>query len=254
MSVLRRLAHQTNLDLLTFRRNPAATFFTLILPLIFLFIFTGIFGNQTLPNGAKVATLYVPGILSLAIISATAVNLAITMTTRRERGMLKRVRATPIAPWVFIASQAIAGLVLSIMMTVLITLIGRLFFDVSLNLSSVPSLLISLTIGAMSFSALGLAMTSIIPSEDAAPEVTNALMLPLYFISDVFIPSDQIPESVSTIASFFPIQHLSLALQDNYNPFLEDPSWPFKHWAVIAAWGAFGVLVTLKTFRWIPRR
>ena len=114
------LLRQANLDLLIFRRNPAATFFTVILPLIFLLLFTSIFGNDEIEPGVRAATFYVPGILALAIISATGVNLAMTITTRRERGILKRVRATPIPPWVFIASQAIAGFVLSVIMTVII--------------------------------------------------------------------------------------------------------------------------------------
>jgi ABC-2 type transport system permease protein len=239
---------------LIFRRNPASTFFTVVLPLIFLVIFVSIFGNEELPNGAKVSTLYVPGILALAIISATAVNVAITMTGRRERGILKRVRGTPIPPWVFVASQAIAGFVISLVMTVLITVIGRLFYGVQLNASGVPSLVLSVFIGAATFSAIGLALTTIIPSEEAAPAVTNAIMLPLYFISDVFIPGDQIPAWVQQMADLFPVKHLSLALQESYNPFAEAAPWPWANWLVMAAWATFATVVTMRAFRWTPRR
>ena len=253
-AVVGRLRQQVAFDLLIFRRNPASTFFTLVLPLIFLVIFTSIFGNDTLANGAKVATLYVPGILALAIISATTVNLAITMTARRERGILKRVRGTPMPPWVFVASQAFAGFALSVLMTVLITLVGRLLFGVTLNGPGVPSLILTVAIGAMSFAAMGLALTAVIPSEDAAPAVTNAVMLPLYFISDVFIPGDQIPSWVQAVAGLFPIKHLSLALQESYDPFAETAPWPWQNWLVIAAWGAVATLVAVRGFRWIPRR
>lgn len=249
-----RLQRQVLFDLLIFRRNPASTFFTVILPLIFLVIFTSIFGNETLANGAKVATLYVPGILALAIISATTVNLAITMTARRERGILKRVRGTPMPPWVFVASQAVAGFVLSVLMTVLITIVGRLLFGVTLNGLGIGSLVITVLIGSMSFAALGLALTAIIPSEEAAPAVTNAAVLPLYFISDVFIPGDQIPDWVQTVADVFPVKHLSLALQESFDPFAENVPWPLEHWLVIAAWGAGAALLAIRGFRWIPRR
>ncbi len=249
-----RLRQQVQFDLLIFRRNPASTFFTVILPLIFLVIFTSIFGNETLANGAKVATLYVPGILALAIISATTVNLAITMTARRERGILKRVRGTPMPPWVFVASQAVAGFALSVLMTVLITVVGWLLFGVTLNGQGVPSLIITVLIGAMSFAVMGLALTAIIPSEEAAPAVTNALMLPLYFISDVFIPGDQIPEWVQSVASLFPVKHLSLALQESFDPFADVAPWPWENWLVITAWGALAALVAIRGFRWIPRR
>ena len=254
MTPLARLRHQTAFDLLIFRRNPAGAFFTVILPLIFLVIFTSMFGNEEMSNGVRLATLYVPGILSLAVISATTVNLAITMTSRRERGMLKRVRGTPIPSWVFIASQALTGLTISMLMTVVIIGIGRLAYDVSLNLDSVPSLIITIIVGAASFSALGLALTSITPSEEAAPAVTNAIMLPLYFISDVFIPGDQVPDTISTIASIFPVQHMSKALQESFDPFIDGSPWPWQHWLVIAAWGVLGTVVAATTFRWTPRR
>ncbi len=245
---------QLNFDLLIFRRNPAATFFTVILPLIFLVLFTSIFGNGTLDNGARVSTVYVPGILTLAIVSATAVNVAITMTTRRERGVLKRVRGTPIQPEVFVLSQSLAGTVIAFVMTVIMTVIGRVLYGVSLQFETLPSLIISLIVGAMSFAAIGLAMTSIISSEDAAPAVTNAVFLPLYFISGVFVPNDQVPAWVGQVGNLFPESHLNQALQESFDPFADGPAWPWNHWLVILGWGLFGLVVTLKRFRWTPNR
>lgn len=248
------LRHQTRFDLLVFIRNPAATFFTAILPIIFLVLFTALFGNQEMDNGVRVATLYVPGILALAIISATAVNVAFAMTTRRERGVLKRVRGTPMPPPVFVAAQAIAGFTISLVMTVLIIVIGRVVFDVSLIVDGIPTLLITLLIGATSFSVIGLAITTIIPSEEAAPAVTNAIMLPLYFISDVFIAGDQVPGWIQAIANIFPVRHLSHALQESFDPTVTATPWPVDHWLVIGAWGAVATVVTLTRFEWTPRR
>jgi len=253
MSTFARLRHQLNFDLLIFRRNTAGTFFTVVLPLIFLVIFTSIFGNETLDNGAKVATLYVPGILTLAIVSATAVNLAMTMTARRERGVLKRVRGTPLQPWTFVLSQALSGFVIAMLMTVIISIVGRLY-GVQLQFETLPSLLISLLIGAMSFSAIGLALTRIISSEDAAPAVTNAIFLPLYFISGVFVPDSEVPSWVGDVGKLFPVSHLNKALQESFNPFASGAAWPWDHWLVVAGWGIVGAAITLKTFRWIPSR
>lgn len=248
------IGRQLNFDLLIFRRNPAASFFTVILPLIFLVLFTSIFGSGTLENGASVATVYVPGILTLAIVSATAVNLAITMTTRRERGVLKRVRGTPVPPSVFILSQSLAGTVIAFIMTVLISVIGRVVYGVSLQLTTLPSLIISIMVGAMSFAAIGLAMTTIISSEDAAPAVTNAVFLPLYFISGVFVPDEGVPDWVSQVGNLFPVSHLNQALQESFNPFADGAAWPWNHWLVIAAWGALAGVIALTRFRWTPNR
>ncbi|MDW3176693.1 MAG: ABC transporter permease [Acidimicrobiia bacterium] len=254
MSPIALIRHQLNFDLLIFRRNPAGTFFTVVLPLIFLVIFTSIFGNQTLDNGAKVATLYVPGILTLAIVSATAVNVAITMTTRRERGVLKRVRGTPVPGWIFVLSQALSGVVIALLMTVIISLVGRVLYGVEVQFETLPSLLISLLLGAMAFSAIGLALTRIITSEDAAPAVTNAIFLPLYFVSGVFVPDTEVPSWVGTVGNLFPVSHLNKALQESFDPFADGAAWPWDHWLVIAGWGIVAAVITLKTFRWSPNR
>ena len=251
---LGKLRRQVGYDLLVFRRNPASMFFTIAMPLMFLVIFISLFGNGELENGARVATLYVPGILAMAIISSTMMNLASIMTSRRERGMLKRLRGTPLPPWVFVLAEGLAGAVLASLMTIVIVAVGRILFGVSLNVYGVPTLLISVVLGAVVFSVLGLAFTTIISSEEAAPAITNGVMLPLFFISDVYIQGDSVPGWAQSIATFFPVRHLAHALRDSFNPFVTETSWPWMNWLVLALWGAFGALVTVRFFRWTPRR
>ncbi len=253
-SWLGKLQRQVGYDLLVFRRNSASLFFTIAMPLMFLIIFISLFGNGELENGASVATLYVPGILAMAIISSTMMNLAFIITSRRERGMLKRLRGTPLPPWVFVLAEGLTGAVVASFMTVVIVAVGRILFGVSLNLTGVPTLLISVVLGAVVFSILGLAFTTVISSEEAAPAITNGVMLPLFFISDVYIQGDSVPGWVQSIANLFPVRHLAHALQDSFNPFVTETSWPWTHWLVLVLWGAFGTLVTVRFFRWTPRR
>jgi len=243
--------------LLSFRRNPAATFFTIVFPVMFLVIFGFVFGNEDFtPDGntVKVATFIVPGILALSIVSATFVNLAMTQVFRREFGQLKRLRGTPLSPFAYIVGQILAALVIVIFMTVLVTVIGRLFFGVEFNLSSIGIFALSVLIGTVAFSALGLAITAVISNQDSAPAVTNAAVFPLYFVSDVFFFSDE--ESTgffSRIGDFFPIKPLNEALRDSYNPFIESVAIPWAKWGVVAAWGAVGVLAAVKFFKWVPQ-
>lgn len=255
---LKQLKTQTKFNLLAFRRNPAATFFTIILPLVFLFVFTSIFGNDEIGNGRRVATLYVPALLALAVISATLVNLAMTLTSHREQGVLKRVRSTPLRPWIFIVAQGLAGVALSVIMAVVFIGVGRVFFDVTVQSVGVIPLAISVMVGAASFSALGVALTVIIPSEEAAPAVTNALILPLYFISDIFIIGSDGESAVGGvpefIANLFPIKHLGIALSESFDPFTTEMPFPVEHWLVVLAWGMFGLAVSVWKFRWEPRR
>lgn len=259
MSSRTQLTKQVRYSLLSFRRNPAATFFTAVLPLIFLVLFTSIFGNDTIAStgsagGIRAATFYVPGILGLSVVSATMVNLAITSVSKRENGILKRVRGTPLRPWVYVSAEISAALVITSVMTVLVVGIGWVLFDVSLFAAGVVNLLITLVLGAGSFCALGLAMSSIIPNEKAAPAVTNMIVLPLYFVSDVFIiTDDETPRVITLIGDVFPVKHMGQALGESFDPFISGTPMAWGHWAVLALWGAFGVAAAISRFRWMPR-
>lgn len=254
MMWLNQLRHQIKFDILIFRRNPAATFFTVVLPLIFLVLMTTLFGNEELPGGRRVATFYVPGIMALSIISATMVNVAFNMTSRRERGILKRIRGTPLDPNIFIVSQAIAAMLISFAMAVTVIGFGWVLFDVSVNRVGLAPMAFTIVLGAAAFSALGLALTSIIPSEEAAPAVTNFIVLPLYFISEVFVISEDGMGWITDVANLFPVIHLSKALGESFDPFATVTPIPWQHWLVIAGWGVFGLIVTKLTFSWTPRR
>ena len=254
MTRLGQLRSEARFNLLGFRRSQAATFFTVVLPIIFLVIFTSIFGNEIISStGARVATVYVPGILALALVSANFMNAAIVTVIRRENGVLKAMRATPLPPWVYVGGQLAASLVLTAFMTALVIGIGWLGYSVEVQPGAVPSLLITLGVGAAAFSALGLAITCVCPSEQAAPAITNMCVLPLYFVSDVFIPSEGAPRWMTFIGDVFPIKHLAVALGRTFDPFSEGVPMPAWRWLILAAWGAFGVLVTLRFFRWTPR-
>lgn len=255
MTRLRQLRSETYFNLLGFWRSPAATFFTVALPIIFLVIFTSIFGNEQLDStGARVATVYVPGILALSVVSATFVNQAIVTTIKRENGLFKALRATPLPPWIFLGGQISSSMALTGLMTVLVVGIGRIAYGVEIQVGALPSLVITLVLGAAAFSAMGLAVSCICPSENAAPAITNMIALPLYFVSDVFIPpSAGTPRWMTFVGDVFPIKHLGVALGRTFDPFSEGIPMPAWRWVVIAAWGIFGAVVTVRRFRWIPR-
>jgi ABC-2 type transport system permease protein len=247
--------HQFRFDQKVFWRNPASVFFTVLLPLIFLFIFATIFGNDTIEErGVKTTTYYVPAIIALAVISATTVSLAINLTEDRERGLLKRVRGTPLPSAVFVAGRVGNSFVISILMVVLVAILGRLVYGVSLPTQTIPAVLVTLAVGAFAFSCLGFALTAVIPSEDAAPAVTNAIMLPLYFVSGVFIPDSEIPSGVLHVADVFPVRHFFEAFFTAWDPNTTGAGIEFGDLAVVAAWGLFGLLVAVRFFRWEPRR
>ena len=256
MSTGRLLVHQFRYDQKTFWRDPTTVFFTVALPLIFLFIFVSIFGNEpTEVDGRQVkgSTYYVPGILALALVSATLVNLAISLATLRERGVLKRVRSTPLPPWIFMAGRMATATVVTLLLVVVVTVLGRLVYGVSLPVETLPGLLLAVVVGTAAFSALGLALTTAIPNESAAPAVTNAVVLPLYFFSGIFIPNEDIPRGMRLVGDVFPVKHLFEALLTAFNPATDGPGIDLGHLAVLALWGVVGLVVAVRTFAWAPK-
>jgi ABC-2 type transport system permease protein len=247
--------HQFRFDQKVFWRNPAAVFFTAALPLIFLFLLATLFKNREIQGlNVKGATYYVPAIITLAVISATTVKLATNLPAEREAGMLKRVRGTPLPAWVFIAGRVGNSLVISVVMVFLVSVFGRLIYGVTLPTHTLPAMLVTLAVGAFSFSCLGFALAALIPTQEAAPAVTNATVLPLYFLSGVFIPQNEIPSGVLGFADAFPIRHFFQAMFTAWDPNTTGSGFEFGHLAIVAAWGLVGLAVALRLFRWEPRR
>ena len=256
MRTSRLVVHQFRYDQKTFWRDPTTVFFTVALPLIFLFIFVSIFGNNPTEVDGRVvkgSTYYVPGILALAIVSATMMNLAITFTILREKGLLKRVRSTPLPPWVYLAGRVLTAIVVTMLLVVAVTILGRVVYGVNVPTSTLPGLVLTVFVGTAALCALGFALTAAIPSENAAPAVTNAVILPLYFFSGIFIPNDQIPSGMRLIGDVFPVKHLFEALLTAFDPSTAAPGIAWGHLAVLAAWGVVGGVVAARFFRWTPR-
>jgi ABC-2 type transport system permease protein len=254
MSGAALVLHQFRYDQRTFWRDPASVFFTVLLPLIFLFIFATIFGNETIEElgGIKTSTYYVPSIITLAVVSATMVSPAISLTQDRENGVLKRVRGTPLPSWVFIAGRVGNAVVISLLMAVVLTLIGRVVYDVAIPDSTLPAALLTLVVGAAAFNCIGIALTVAIPSQDAAPAVTNAVALPLYFISGIFIPETEIPDGVLHVADVFPFRHFFEALFDAFDPATTGSGLELGNLAVVVLWGGAALVIAARWFRWTP--
>ncbi|MEK6276979.1 MAG: ABC transporter permease [Actinomycetota bacterium] len=256
MSGIALAAHQFRYDQKAFWRNPASLFFTVSLPVIFLVIFATIFGNDdTEINGitVKTTTYYVPAIITLAVVSAAMVSLAFSLVVARENGNLKRGRGTPMPSWVFFAGRIGNSIVVSVIMLVLLTVIGRILYGVEIPFERAPAVLVTLMIGAAAFCCMGIAITIVIPSEDAAAPITNATVLPLYFLSGVFIPQSEIPEGVLQFADLFPIRHFFEAFFTAFDPHSVGAGFEWGQLAVVAAWGVAALLVSVWKFRWTPK-
>jgi ABC-2 type transport system permease protein len=239
-----------------FWRNPAAAFFTFVLPLFFLVLFNSIFDDTIRVDGGLVDISYffVPAIAALGVISACYTNLGMTVTISRDLGVLKRIRGTPLPPWAYILARILQAMSVAALLVVLVVAVGKLAYGVDIPTNTLPSFVLTVAVGAGAFCALGLAITAAIPNADSAPAFVNATILPVYFISNVFIHLDKPPAWIETAGDIFPVKHFAVPLEYAYNPYVSGAGFQWGHLAILAAWGLLGAILALRFFSWEPRR
>jgi ABC-2 type transport system permease protein len=240
-----------------FWRNPVAAFFTIVFPLMFLVIFNLVFGNIGTDSSGEtvnVANFFVPGIVVFGVVSACYNNVAVGISFSRDGGLLKRLRGTPLPAWSYLCGRIIHAVLLAVFLVVIVTGAGALFYDVDIPTNTLPAFVVALAVGAATFCALGLAITSVIPNADASPAIVNASILPLLFISDVFIPLDEAPSWLTTFADLFPVRHFAQALHTSFDPLQTGAGFEWVHLLVMAGWLVVGLLIGVRFFRWAPRR
>jgi ABC-2 type transport system permease protein len=251
MRNLRLFVHQIRYENRAFWRNPAAAFFTFAFPLIFMFVFQAIFGDQAALGGVSAAAFFTPGIVALSIVNACFTTLAMTVVTVRDEGILKRVRGTPLPSLVYLAARIAHSVLIGLLLVVIVSVFGAFAYDVPFPVDQLPMLIVTLALGSGCFCALGLAVSGVVPNERAAPAVVNAIILPLLFISDVFvrIPPDNF---LAKVGDVFPVRHLAIALQGIWTPAINGPLDPVDL-AWLAGWAIVGVVLAARTFSWEPR-
>lgn len=240
-----------------FWRNPPAAFFTFVFPLMFLFIFNLVFGGGEIEvegGTIDVSTFYVPAIVALSVINACFTSISQTVAFNREQGVLKRVRGTPLPPLAFFLGRVMQTVFITILLVIIVMAVGAVAFGVEIQTEKLPAMTVALVVGAAAFCALGLATTAFIPNADAAPAIVNAVILPLLFVSDVFIPMQDAPGWLRDFASVFPVSHLAESMHAAFNPLTEGSGFEVKSLAVMAAWGVLGLVLAVRYFSWEPRR
>jgi ABC-2 type transport system permease protein len=255
--MIRMTLHQAGYDLRAFARNRQSQFFTLALPILFLVILGSVFGGQgnTTPvPGGKISTsvYYVPGIMALGVIAACFGNLVASVTAQLERGVLKRRRATPVPAAALIAGRVLVAIVIAVVMAAVLLGLGWAAFGAHVPGRTGLALAVTIVVGAASFCCMGYALTSLIRNEDTAQPVTQALLLPLYFISGIFVGVSILPHWLADVGEIFPVRHLANALLIAYNPHTSGLGFAGLDLLIVAAWGAAGLLVALRTFSWQP--
>jgi ABC-2 type transport system permease protein len=230
-----------------FLREPSATFFTLGFPLLLLFAFGAIFGNDpaSAPGDVGYATYAIPGYVALTVGSLGLLSLPITLATKRDQGILRRFRVSPLRPTTVLSSQATVNLVMLLVSTVLLLAAATLTYDIPFP--DAPLLTLgALLFAGITFLALGFLLGALVPTARAAQSVGMVLFFPMLFLSGAAIPQFLFPDWLTTASLALPLTHTTRLLQD---------AWLHGQWngtaaLVLAGMGLVSTAVAAWAFRW----
>jgi len=239
---------QIRYESLIYWRNRRRVFFTFALPLMFVVVFAVMEENEALTDfgGRRYLTFFIPGILAFGVIFTTFTSMASALAMAREQGVLKRVRGTPVATWVYVGGHVGCTLIVTALITVVVMALGAVF-GADVPWHALPGIASAVVVGAIAFAALGFGIAGIARTAESAPLVALFMVLPLSFLSGVWGPP---PDGVLlTIAELFPVRMLVAALQHAYDPSVTGAAISPQELALLAAWGLVGLWLSARFLR-----
>ncbi|MHB8262658.1 MAG: ABC transporter permease [Acidimicrobiales bacterium] len=247
---------QVRIEQLLLWRNKRAVIFTFMLPIAFL-VFLGA-SNQgahvSVLGNVSFDTFFVPGILAFSLVSTTYANLAMSIAVQREQGVLKRVRGTPLPPWIFFAGKVGATLVNACLMVFIVLMVGRFAYNVHIRTATLPALVVDLVVGTACWSVLGIAMSIAVTRAEGGSPIVTLPYIVLSFVSGVFYPAQAQPVWLQDVARAFPLEPFARSLEAAFNPGVAAPGFRGGDLLIMLGWLAVGVAISLRFFRWDRQR
>jgi ABC-2 type transport system permease protein len=246
------LTHELRNQLRLYWRSRELAFFTFALPIIMFFLLGSVYGSDRIKAEGNVrgADYLLAGMLGYGAIATGFAGLSIVVVLRRESGILKRLRATPLPAWAYIAALIATTILAFAIEAAVMIVLGRFAFHT--HLEHVFSLVLALLLGIGAFTALGLALATVIKAAEGASAVVNAAYLPASFISGAFFSSHAFPQFLRAIADVLPLVYMIRLVRDVMLRGAEIWNRPGAV-AVVAAWGLAGAVIAARRFRWEPR-
>ncbi len=246
---MKSLSKMTWVEAKLFLREPASAFFTLIFPLMYLLLFGAISGNEPTPQfgGLRTIDASIPGLAAVVICIAGLMSTTMTMATYREKGVLRRLRTTPVSPLVVLVAQVIVVFVMTALGMLLLIAAGALIFHMRFE-GNALSVLAGFVLSSLSFFGIGFIVAGIMPTVRSAWVVGMVLLYPMLLLSGAFFSLDLLPTAVQKISAFIPLTYVVNLLRG---------LWFGQAWGdhlldvgVLAGMLLLGTLVSARTFRW----
>jgi ABC-2 type transport system permease protein len=238
---------QYRLERRMFWRNPSAAFFNFLLPLLFL-----VGGGAILHGNQRELNLLLPAVAALAVMATTFTALAYNIVFLRERGVLKRIRGTPLPSVSYFGGVAANAVTNAALQIAIVLLAGRAFFGIGWP-AHWGELIIFVVAGVVCLAALGVAFAHVIPNFESTAAYVNAVFLPVVFVSFYVFDSKSAPAFLRNIAAALPLKPLIDGLSGAMVTGVSLGS-NLDALAVIAIWGVFGLYLAVRGFSWESRR
>ncbi|HNT76766.1 MAG TPA: ABC transporter permease [Anaerolineae bacterium] len=246
---MKSLLKMTWMEAKLFLREPASAFFTLVFPLIYLFMYGLISGNEPTPmyGGQRALDVAIPSLTAVIIAMAGLMSNTMTMATYREKGILRRLQTTPVSPLIVLVAQVIVIFAMTSLGMLLLIAAGKLVYQVNFA-GNVFSMLIGFVLSSLSFFGIGFILAGIMPTVRSAWVVAMVLLYPMLFLSGAFFSIEILPTAVQKVSAFMPLTYVVNLLRG---------LWAGEPWAnhlldvgVLVGMLLVGVIISAKTFRW----
>jgi ABC-2 type transport system permease protein len=255
LSDVRLVGRQVWYEQLSFWLNPLGAFFTLGFSVIFLVLLGAIAGNSKIGSGygaVKLTQYYLASFTAYAIMAACFTVLAQTLVNRREMGLLKRLRLSPVPTWTLLSAIFLSTMIVALLQVGILMGVGTLGFGDQLPAHGLAFIL-TIVVGMLSFTALGIGMSTLVPNPDAAGPMISIVFFLLLAFSGLYFAIKP-GSTLANISGYFPVRHLITALLASFNLPAGANPWAWHDLGVMAIWGVGGVLVALRRWKWAPRR
>ncbi len=246
---MRGLLKLSAVEMKLFLREPMSAFFVLVFPLMMLFLFGSIYGNQPTPffGGYGSVDISVPAYAAMIIATSGLLSLTIILASYREFGVLRRLKATPVRPLTILAAQVVVIFAMTVLGMLLLVVAARLVYH--LRFDGNPLLVsVAFVFCSLSFFSLGFVLASVLPSARSAQAVAMVLFFPMLFLSGATIPAEILPASVRSWAQLLPLTHVVTLLRGLWvgQPF----SAHLREIVVLFGMTLGATLLAVRTFRW----
>ncbi|BEL05989.1 hypothetical protein Q0Z83_041800 [Actinoplanes sichuanensis] len=230
------LAGQIGYALLGLRRDPLSVFFSIVFPALLLVLFPTVFGDGQV-HGMAMAQYLLAGMIAYTAALTAFVDMPESVVGARAAGVLKRLRGTPLPPRWYFTGRVTAALIVTVFAAGLLIVVGTGLLGVHLPATRIPALLLAITTGSLCFGALGLAIAALMPEARSVLAVTLGTLLPLCFVSEIFVVGDRpLPGWLTTVADVFPLRHLLRAVLTATDPAVTGAGVAAGQLGILLAW------------------